>query len=344
VWAERYDRQLEDVFAIQDEIAQNIARALRVMLSDKEKREIEKVPTRDVQAYDYYLRGRQVFYQLRRKTLEFARQMFARATVIDPSYAAALAGVADCCSFLYMYFEASQDNLREATAASRRAVELDPESAEAHASHGLAESLSKNYQDSEREFEMAMLLNPKLFDTCYFYGRSCFAQGKLEKAAGLFKKANELNPADYQSLSHLEMCLRAMGRQEEARAANEDIISVVERHVELYPEEGRALCLGAGALLQVGDRDRCLQWLARALAVDPEESSILYNAACTYSLLGEKQQAIELLEKAVRNGFGHKEWIENDPDFISIREFPRFQALLQGLSSATKSRTPLINA
>ena len=338
VWAERYDRQLEDVFAIQDEIAQNIARALRVMLSDKERREIEKVPTRDVQAYDYYLRGRQVFYQLRRKSLEFARQMFARATVIDPSYAAALAGVANCCSFLYMYFEASEDNLREARAASRRAVELDPESAEAHASHGLAESWNKNYQDAEKEFEAAMLLNPKLFDTCYFYGRSCFAQGKLEKAAGLFKKASGLNPVDYQSLSHFEMCLRALGRWEEAGRANEDVLRVVERHVELYPEDTRALCLGAGASLLAGDRDRCLEWLARALAIDPEESSILYNAACTYSLLGEREQAIDLLERAVRSGFGHKEWIENDPDFVSIRDLPRFQALIQGFSAAsTKS-------
>ncbi len=338
VWAERYDRQLEDVFAIQDEIAQNIARALRVMLSDKERREIEKVPTRDVQAYDYYLRGRQVFYQLRRKSLEFARQMFARAIVLDPSYAAAFAGVADCCSFLYMYFEATEDNLREAATASRRAVELDPESAEAHASHGLAESLSKNYQDAETEFEAAMLLNPKLFDTCYFYARSCFAQGKMEKAADLFKKASGLNPADYQSLSHLEMCLRALDRQEEARRASEDVLRVVERHVELYPEDARALYLGAGASLQVGDRDRCLQWLARALAIDPEESSILYNAACTYSLLGERDQAIDLLEKAVRNGFGHKEWIENDPDLVSLRDHPRFLALMQGFSSAsTKS-------
>jgi len=151
VWAERYDRQLEDVFAIQDEIAQNIARALRVMLSDQEKRDIEKIPTRDVQAYDYYLRGRQVVYQFRRKGLEFARQMFARAIVMDPSYAAAFAGVADVSSFLYMYFEVSKDNLREAATASRRAIELDPESAEAHASRGLAESLNKNYQDAEKE-------------------------------------------------------------------------------------------------------------------------------------------------------------------------------------------------
>ena len=337
VWAERYDRQLEDVFAIQDEIAQNIACALRVMLSDKEKRAIEKVPTRDVQAYDYYLRGRQVFYQLRRKSLEFARQMFARTIVLDPSYAAAFAGVADCCSFLYMYFEATEDNLREAATASRRAVELDPESAEAHASHGLAESLSGSYQEAEAEFEAALLLNPKLFDAFYFYGRSCFAQGKMEKAADLFKKASELNPADYQSLSLFGTCLRALNRHEEARRADKEVLRVVERNVELYPEDARALYLGAGASLLLGDRDRCLEWLTRALEIDPEESSILYNAACSYSLMGETDQAIDLLEKAIRNGFGHKEWIENDPDFASLRDHPRFQALMQGFSADVPS-------
>ena len=138
VWAERYDRRLEDVFAIQDEIAQSIALALRVVLTDKEKSEIEKVPTSNIQAYDYYLRGRQFLYQLRCPTLEFARQMFARAIVIDPNYARAYAGVADCSSFLYMWFEASEDNLREALSASRRAVELDSESPVTHASLGLA--------------------------------------------------------------------------------------------------------------------------------------------------------------------------------------------------------------
>jgi TolB-like protein/Flp pilus assembly protein TadD len=339
VWAERYDRQLEDVFAIQDEIAQNIARALRVMLSDEERREIEKVPTRDVQAYDYYLRGRQVVYQFRRKGLEFARQMFARAIVIDPSYAAAFAGVADCSSFLYMYFEATENNLREAAMASRRAVQLDPESAEAHVSRGLAESLSKNYQEADKEFKAAMLLNPKLFDPCYLYARSLFAQGKMEEAVDWFKKASGMNPADYQSLSHVGMGLRSLDRQQEARRANEDALRIMQRHVELYPEDARALYLGATAWLLHGDRDRCLEWLGRALAIDPEETTILYNAACTYSLLGEKDQALDLIEKAVRNGYGHKEWLENDPDFTSLRDHPRFQALIQRLSVASTKST-----
>jgi non-specific serine/threonine protein kinase len=340
IWAERYDRQLEDVFAIQDEIAQNIARALRVMLSDKEVRDIEKVPTRDVQAYDYYLRGRQVFFQLRRNSLEYARQMFARAIVIDPTYAAAFAGVANCSSFLYMYIEATQDNLREAATASRRAVELDHESAEAHASRGLAEALGKNYQEAEKEFEAATRLNPQLYDAFYFYGRSCFAQGSMEKAAVLFRKASELDPADYQSLVQLEQCLRTLDRKQEARQANEDALRVVERHIQLHPGDARALYLGAGVSIQLGDRDRALEWAQRALAIDPEETAVLYNLACTYTHLGETDEALDLLEKAVRNGFGHKEWIENDPDFISLRDHPRYRALIQSLSTARTESLP----
>ncbi len=340
IWAERYDRQLEDVFAIQDEIAQNIARALRVVLSDTEKRAIEKVPTRDIQAYDYYLRGRQAFFSLSRKGMEFARQMFARAIVIDPTYAAAFAGVSNCCSFLYMYFEANEDNLREAATASRRAVELDPESAEAHASRGLAETFSKNYEEAEREFEEAIRLNPRLFETFYFYGRAFFAQGKMEKAASFFRKASELDPADYQSIMQLQNCFRALGREEGALRASEQAIRVIERHIQHESGDARALYLGAGAALHLGDRARALDWTARALAIDPDESAVLYNVACTYTHLGETDRALDLLEKAIRNGFGYKEWLENDPDFIPIRDHPRFQAVLRSLSPKRTESSP----
>jgi tetratricopeptide (TPR) repeat protein len=303
------------------------------MLTESERRAIEKIPTRDVQAYDYYLRGRGVFYELRRKSLEYARQMYARAIVIDPSYAAAYAGVADCSSFLYMWFEASEDNLKEAQHASKRAVELEPDSAEAHASRGTAESLRRHFQDAEREFEIAMRLNPKAYDTHYFYGRCVFAQGNSEKAAALFRRASELDPGDFQSLNHLEMCLRSLGRPEEARKVTIEELARVERYIQLHPMDARALYLGAGSLLQLGDRERCLEWCARALAIDPEENATLYNVACSYSLMGESDRALDLLTTAVNNGFGHKDWIENDPDFTSLREHPRFRTMLKELAA-----------
>ena len=197
LWSERYDRQLEDVFEIQDEIAGNIVRALRVVLSDQEKRAIEKAPTENVQAYDYYLRGRQFFHQFRRTGIQFARRMFERAIEIDPNYALAYAGVADCCSFLYMYWDGSKANLESAESASRKALELDPERAEAHASRGFALALRRQYEEARREFEAALRLDPKLYEAHYLYARACFQEGKLEEAVRHYEDASRVRPEDY---------------------------------------------------------------------------------------------------------------------------------------------------
>lgn len=327
VWAERYDRRMEDVFVIQDEIAQSIALALRVMLTEKEKHEIEKVPTRNIQAYDYYLRGRQFFYQLRRQSLEYARQMFARAIVIDPNYARAYAGVADCCSFLYTWFEATEDNLLEAVAASRRAVELDPQSPIGHASLGLAEFLNGNFEAARDQFETALGLSTELFETYYFYGRSCFAQGQFEKAATLFGKASEVSPDDFQAISLRALCFRALNRPEDARDAFVQCLTRVDRHLQLHPDDVRAVYMKSGSLAGLGETALAMEWADRALAMDPDEPSVLYNVACDYALLGDTDKAIDCLEKALNQGFGHTEWIEHDPDLASIRKHPRYMCL-----------------
>jgi adenylate cyclase len=334
VWAERYDRRMEDVFAIQDEIAQSIALALRVVLTEKERHEIEKVPTSNIQAYDYYLRGRQFLYQLRCPSLEFARQMFARAIVIDPNYARAYAGVADCSSFLYMWFDATEDNLREALSASRRAVELDSESPVTHASLGLALFLSKNYEAARDEFETALGLCTELFEAYYYYGRSCFAQGQFEKAAELFGQASQASPADFQALSLRGLCFRALNRKADAHQAFRQSLKKIENHLQLNPDDVRAVYMRSHSLLGLGEDAQALEWSDRALAMDPEEPSVLYNVACNYALLNEPEKALDSLEKAFDKGFGHKEWMEHDPDFLSIKNHPRFKALMRGLAAA----------
>ncbi len=334
VWAERYDRRMEDVFAIQDEIAQSIALALRVVLTEKEKSEIEKVPTSNIQAYDYYLRGRKFLYQLRCPSLEFARQMFARAIVIDPDYARAYAGVADCSSFLYMWFDSTEDNLREALSASRRAVELDPDSPVTHASLGLALFLSKDYEAAEEEFETALGLCTELFEAYYYYGRSCFAQGQFEKAAELFLKASQASPADFQALSLRGLCFRALNREAEAHQTFQQSLKKIENHLQLNPDDVRAVYMKSGSFISLGDRAQGIEWSDRALSMDPEEPSVLYNVACNYALLNETGKALDCLEKAFDKGFGHKEWMEHDPDFLSIKNHPRFKALMRGLAAA----------
>src|SRR6266478_2597851 len=216
LWSERYDRQLEDVFEIQDEVAENIVRALRVVLGEDEKRAIEKTPTENMQAYEYYLRGRQVQHQMRRSALQYARRMFDRAIEIDPNFTRAHAGIADCCSFLYMYWDASNANLEAANTSSQRALELDPSSAEAHTSRALALPLHRRYQEARREFDIALSLNPNLYEAHYFYGRACFTEGKLDEAVSHYRDAWHVRPEDYQAILLSTDALVKLGRGDEA--------------------------------------------------------------------------------------------------------------------------------
>jgi len=331
LWAETFNRELDDVFAIQDEIAVSIAKALRVILSEKEQKALEKVPTANVKAYEYYLRGRQFVHQFRRKGFEFAQQMFARAIAIDPKYALAHAGSADCHSLLYTYWDPNPEHIKQADEGSRKALELDPNLAEAHVARGLAVSLTKNYTDAEREYETAIRLDPTLYAAHYFYGRVCQSQGKLADAARLFEQACQLCPDEYQSKTHLGSVYRGLNRIADAQAADQEGLKTVERHLELHPDDARALYLGATTLCRTGDTARAVEWASRALAMDPEEPVTLYNVACVYSLQGQIERAIDCLEGALKHGFAHKEWIEHDSDLNPLHDQPRYQALLQTL-------------
>jgi len=254
--------------------------------------------------------------------------MFARAIVIDPQYARAFAGVADCCSFLYMYWDSSEDNLNEAEAASHKALELDPELAEAHTARGLAFALRKDFANAEKEFELGIQLNPKLYEAYYFYARTSFQRGDLTKAAELYERASRLNPDDYQAVSLLVAVYHGLGREAEAAAAEHRALQLTEKHIDLHPDDPRALYLGAGILARMGDHKRSFEWARRALDIDPEETSILYNVACVYSLLGRTEESIGCLEKVMKYGTFYKNWAAKDSDLDSLRSDPRFQALL----------------
>jgi TolB-like protein/Tfp pilus assembly protein PilF/class 3 adenylate cyclase len=331
LWSERYDRQLEDVFEIQDEIAENIVRALRVVLGEDEKRAIEKTPTENVQAYEYYLRGRQSQHQLRRTTLQYARRMFDRAIEIDPNFARAHAGIADCCSFLYMYWDGSKANLEGADASSRKALELDPESAEAHTSRGLALTLHGRYQDARQEFEAALRLNPMLYEAHYFYGRACVTEGKFAEAVSHYRDAGRVRPEDYQAIYLSAASLVKLGRHQEALEAEQQTLKAADAHLDLNPDDARAWYFSAGVLMRLGLRDQALERARRASMIDPEDPAVLYNVGCVYALGGSAEEALDHLDKAIQNGFGHRDWLENDSDLDSIRDQPRFQALLRKL-------------
>ncbi len=286
LWSERYDRQLEDVFDIQDEIAENIVRALRVVLGEDEKRAIEKAPTENVHAYEYYLRGRQFFHQCRRTALQYARRMFDRAIEIDLNFARAHAAIADCCSFLYMYWDGSKANLEGADASSRKALQLDPESAEAHTSRALALTLRRQYDEARQEFEAALRLNPMLYEAHYFYGRACLSEGKFDEAVSHYREAWRVRPEDYQAILLVDEALVRLGRRDEALDAAREGLKVADAHLELNPDDARAWYLSAVGLMRLGQRDQALERTRRALAIDPEDPAVLYNAACVYASRG----------------------------------------------------------
>ncbi|HEX6881617.1 MAG TPA: protein kinase [Terriglobales bacterium] len=329
VWAEKYDRQLQDVFAIQDEVAKSIASALRVALSERERRDIEKMPTRDVRAYDFYLRGRQFFHEFREKGYGLAREMFEKAIELDPGYARAYAGIADCSAFLYIYWKSSQENVEKADSASRKALELDPDLAETHASRGLTFSLRKQYDEAEREFQLALRLNPRLFEAYYFNARNLFSQGRLEQAAEWFEQASRVVPEDYQSPMLRASVLNGLGRKEEALASYQRGLLMAEKHLETHPGDARALYFGANALTQLNEKERAIKWAERAVELEPDEHQVLYNVACVYALLGEQDRAIDCLQRSITQGWGQKEWMMNDPDLASLRGNPRFQRLIE---------------
>lgn len=328
LWSERYDRELADVFAIQDEIATNIVNALKVVLTDKEEETIRKVPTHSVRAYEYYLRGRQLFHQRRPETLDAAEDMYRRAIALDPNYALAYAGLADCSAFRAQYHGGGEEALAQADAASRRALELDPKSAEAHASRGLTLSYHRQFAEAEQEFDEALKLDPTLYEAAYYYGRTLQAEGKHERSVEMYERAVSLRPDDYQALSFVTMAYQAIGDQKKMIESARRMVEAAEHALSLNPGNSRALYLGASCLEQVGEPERAMEWAERALQLDPHHPVMLYNIACFHAVADRVDLAIDHLERAMELGFHHRDWVMSDSDLESVRAHPRFQSLV----------------
>src|SRR5438874_7169050 len=330
VWADRYDRDLTDIFAIQDEITHAIVEQLKVKLLPQEKKNIAQAPTDNVEAYTYYLRGRQFMQRHSKSNYQLARRMFAKAVELDPLYARAYAGIADCDSFLFLHYhlKAGTDSI---LATSAKALDLDDKVAEAHASRGLALSLGQRQEEATEEFEKAIALDPNSFEAHYFYARACAAQGKFERAAPLFERAAENKPDDYQSFCLLIHIYGSLGREQDSESAARRCVERAERELTLHPENARAAYLGAGALATLGETDRATEWATRALAIDPDDVLTQYNVACVYSQLGHIEEALNLLETLLPNA-GHelrRGWIKHDSSLDPLRTHPRFQKILE---------------
>jgi serine/threonine protein kinase/tetratricopeptide (TPR) repeat protein len=328
LWSERYDREMEDVFAIQDEISTSIVNALKIVLTPTEEAAIKKVPTQSVRAYEYYLRGRQLFHQRRAHTLDAAEDMYRRAIALDPHYALAYAGLADCSVFRAQDQGGGDEAVAQADAASKRALELDPNSAEAHSSRGLTLSFQHNYAESNKEFQEAMRLDATLYEAPYFFGRSLQSQGKLVEAAEMYERAVAIRPDEYQTLSYLAMAHQSLGHQQELIEASARMVKAAERAIMLNPGDSRALYLGAINLERLGEHAKAQEWASRALNLDPTHPVMLYNLCCFHSVAGRVDESLDLMERAIELGFLHREWYMSDSDLANIRDNPRFKQIM----------------
>jgi TolB-like protein/Flp pilus assembly protein TadD len=327
LWSARYDRGIEDIFSIQDEIARNIAEVLEVRLAP-----CKCVSTQSIDAYEYYLQGWNYFHRVGPKNMEMARHLFSRAIELDPAFAKAWAGLADSYGFDYLYYNAVQQNLDEANRASKKALELAPELAETHTSRAFAHSLSSEFGQANKEFEEAIRINPNLFEAYYLYARSRFHQGKLKHAAELFEQASRLRPLDYQSLVLLSRVQEGLGNEDLSLDAARRAVAIAEKVLELQPDEARALYLAATPMMRIGRKDDANKWIERALFIEPDDPSVLYNVACFYAQTGKIDKAVDCLERATLAGMANKSWIQNDSDLDPLRNHVRFKEILEGLA------------
>jgi DNA-binding SARP family transcriptional activator/cytochrome c-type biogenesis protein CcmH/NrfG len=286
----------------------------------------------DVYSHEFCAQGRRQLARMMKRGLDTSRDLFVRAVELDPGYGPAWAGLATVNAWLFEWFGA--DKLRKASAdqTSRRALELAPDLAEAHVARGLARSLSRHYDESAGEFEQALRIDPYSFDAHYFYARTAFARGDMKRAAELFQLAADARPEDFQSPILLGTVARALGRERDERDAVRVGVRRAEQALARDPDDGRALSMGAGALLEDGQVDRALEWSRRVLELYPDDTSALVNVACTYARAGQVGDSLDLLERVFAQGCGKRDWVENDPDYLVMRQEPRFHRLLGMLS------------
>ena len=320
---------MTDIFAVQDEITKTIVEQLKVKLLPEEKKAIEQAPTANVEAYTCYLRGRQFYHILTKSSLTLGRRMFAQAVELDPLYARAYAGIADCDSMLYALHGVAI-SVDEILAITDKALAIDPNLAEAQAARGLALMVGGRRVEAASAIEQAMALDPNCYQAHHTFARLGFTAGDFELAAKHFLRALEIQPDDYQSPLMLNQVFVSLGRPEEAVKYAKLGVKRAEEALRLHPESSRPAQIGAPVLAYLGERERAKEWIARALAIDPDDSLVSYNAACTYAQLGESDRAIDLLESCMqRLGSNQKLWLKNDSDLDPIRNHPRYQRLIE---------------
>jgi adenylate cyclase len=329
IWGNTYKGKLDDIFDIQEQVAQQIVEALKLKLNFSEKVSLTKRQTVNAQAYDLYLRGQEQLYRLTKRSIEYAIQLFEKAIELDPRYAAAYAGCSSAYGQMYQLI-AREERFRElAQELSFKALMYDNNLSEAYRAMGLSYFLWGKLDEASASCTKAIEIDPEDFIAHWTLGRIYFTEGKLDQALSLFKRVAEIKPSFYAGVADVAQTCLGLGRKEEAEAAYSQLLEIMPNYLLQNPDDSRARLIFANQLGRIGRRDEAIRQGTKALELCPGDPMMLYNAACMYANLGESRLALDALHQAVEAGYRNFGWIRNDPDLVSLRNDPEFLALMQ---------------
>jgi serine/threonine protein kinase/Flp pilus assembly protein TadD len=338
LWSERFDREMKDVFEVQDEMARKIAEALRVTLSPEELEALALKPTESLQAYDLYLRGKRYARRQTRQDLEFALQMFENAVNIDPSFALAYAACANACAMFYCNYSRDLVWVERAREASGKAVALRWDLPEVQVAQAWVLYAAELHDEAVRMVKKAIERKKDCEGAYYLLCRALFAAGNYQEIVEVAEAAVEASGEDYNIYVPIGNALGALGKKEAARNWTQRRIAAFENHLKQVPEDARARVLLGADYAELGRADDALRELNLAVTLRANEASILYNAACLYCALGRKQEAMDTLRKAWEAGFRDTSWARNDPDLAMLHDNPEFDRLYPDKSAGSASK------
>ncbi len=327
LWSERYDREMKDVFEVQDEIAQKIAAALRITLSPQEQQALSAKPTEDLQAYDLYLRGRNYARRVGRQDLQFALQMYENAVALDPEFALAHAGLAHVCAQYYYHFERQQQWIDRAIAATQKASVNGHDAPEIQLAEGWVLFAEGRYGECVDKLRKALSRTPDLDGGYYLLGRALFAAGRYQEVVDIMEDALAHAGENYNTIIPIHNSLGALGKKDASNNFAHRAIAIYEAHLKKVPEDARARVLLASNFSRQGRFEEAKREADMAMVLRPDDSMILYNAACVYCAMNNAGEALIAIRKAWESGYRDATWTRQDPDLAPLHGDPEFERL-----------------
>lgn len=332
LWAERFDRMIEDIFDLQNEVSQKIVDALKISLTDSERQALTQKPTDDLRAYDFYMRGRELLYLKGRRNTENAIQMFENAAAIDPGFASSYAGLAEAYSSMYEWYDGNSTWLSKAIEMNQKALTLEPLSLDAKFGIAMVYFHHGRFAKSKRSLDAILKENSEFFPAYLRLGMIAERTGDLDAARKYYRRASELKPYDEDPWRFLVGVQRKLGNVQSAEDAALKVIEITSRKLEASQDDIIVMSRLAEAYARFGSREEANATLRRVLELEPNDGLAVYNCACAYALLGEKPGSLILLRRAFDNGFrAMAHWARTDSAFDAMRGDAEFQQLLAEL-------------